>query len=114
MSDLVAAALREGFASRASLIQRLRQHVELRAYEAPAAPATADTGHPLHGKSVLFTGTLAHCDRKTAQAMVTAAGGTAARAVNKSLDILVVGAGRGAKADDGNYIVRYYKPIPNR
>lgn len=98
VSDLVADALLAGFQACSATIENLRRHVQIKAYEPPPDGPPADPSHPLAGKSVLFTGTLTECDRKTAQVKVTGVGGVAARAVNSTLDFLVVGAGRGAKS----------------
>ena len=80
-----------------AVIAGLRAYVTVTPWQRPETPADLDE-HPLRGKSVLFTGTLERCDRKSAQAMVTAVGGVAARSVNADLDVLVIGAGRGAKS----------------
>ena len=98
VSDLVAESLRSGFDGLSATIDNLRAHVEVTAYEPPPDTAPTDPEHPLAGKSVLFTGTLTQCDRKSAQAKVATVGGVAARTVNGALDFLVVGAGRGAKS----------------
>jgi len=50
-----------------------------------------DTGSPLFGKSVVFTGTMAVMDRKTAQKRVLAKGGTTPSSVTAELDYLVIG-----------------------
>jgi DNA ligase (NAD+) len=50
-----------------------------------------NTGSPLFGKSVVFTGTMALMDRKTAQKKVQALGGKTPSSVTAELDYLVVG-----------------------
>ena len=50
-----------------------------------------DSGSPLFGKSVVFTGTMAKMDRKTAQKRVQTLGGTTPSAVTAELDFLVIG-----------------------
>jgi len=50
-----------------------------------------DSGSPLFGKSVVFTGTMAKMDRKTAQKRVQAVGGTTPSSVTAELDFLVIG-----------------------
>ena len=97
VSELVATALLEGLETRAEIIAGLQTHITVTAWRRPEAPSVLGE-HPLRGKSVLFTGTLEQCDRKSAQAMVTAVGGVAARSVTAALDVLVIGAGRGAKS----------------
>lgn len=54
-----------------------------------------DSGSPLFGKSVVFTGTMAKMDRKTAQKKVQAEGGKTPASVSADLDFLVIG-------DDGS------------
>lgn len=64
-----------------------------------AAPeATPVKAASIEGRSYLFTGTLESCSRKEANALVEARGGTVANSVTKTLDVLVVGAGRGQKS----------------
>jgi DNA ligase (NAD+) len=50
-----------------------------------------NTGSPLFGKSVVFTGTMALMDRKTAQKKVQAVGGKTPSSVTADLDYLVIG-----------------------
>ncbi len=50
-----------------------------------------DSGSPLFGKSVVFTGTMAVMDRKTAQKRVQALGGKTPSSVTADLDYLVIG-----------------------
>jgi DNA ligase (NAD+) len=50
-----------------------------------------DTGSPLFGKSVVFTGTMAKLDRKTAQKRVQEKGGKTPSSVTADLDFLVIG-----------------------
>jgi DNA ligase (NAD+) len=50
-----------------------------------------DSGSPLFGKSVVFTGTMAVMDRKTAQKKVQSLGGTTPSSVTAELDYLVIG-----------------------
>ena len=72
VSELVATALLEDWrrARRSSRGCRHTSRSQL------AARGLSELGeHPLRGKSALFTGTLEQCDRKSAQAMVTAVGG---------------------------------------
>jgi DNA ligase (NAD+) len=76
----------DGLARLAPRIDALLAHLEL-----DAAPAPVVSGHPLAGKSVVFTGTLALMDRKTAQQKVRACGGKTPSGVTRELDLLVVG-----------------------
>ena len=52
----------------------------------------------LGGQSFLFTGTLEAFTRKQAQEKVEQNGGVSASGVNKALNYLVIGAGKGAKS----------------
>ena len=62
----------------------------------PAVPADDEAG-PLEGKTVVVTGTLEGFDRKSAQAAIRAAGGTAAGSVSKNTDYLLAGENAGSK-----------------
>lgn len=96
IKDAIADSLVSGLEKRAEMIDELLSEVSVPAFEAPAQPESEDG--PLAGKSFLFTGTLEKLDRKSAQTKVQAAGGSAANSVTKTLDYLVVGAGRGQKS----------------
>jgi DNA ligase (NAD+) len=96
--DAIADALVAGLAEHETLIEDLLSHIELHPYSVPETGADAAAEGPLAGKRVLFTGTLENLGRKDAQGLVTEHGGIAATSVNKELDVLVIGAGRGAKS----------------
>lgn len=96
IKDAIADSIVTGLEKRTEMIDELLSEVAVPVFEAPARPET--TEGPLAGKSFLFTGTLERLDRKSAQAKVEAAGGSAAGSVTKTLDYLVVGAGRGQKS----------------
>ena len=51
----------------------------------------ADTSHPFYGKSILFTGKMAHLERKAAQEAVKKVGGKTPDAMSKHIDFLVIG-----------------------
>ncbi|NVB39212.1 NAD-dependent DNA ligase LigA [Pseudenhygromyxa sp. WMMC2535] len=100
IKDAIADALLAGLAARAELIDHLLEHVQV--IDLPAKlegedEAAAVEG-PLGGHSFLFTGTLEAFGRKQAQDKVEQNGGVAASGVNKELDYLVIGAGKGAKS----------------
>ena len=98
IKEAIADAIIEGLAGHAAMIDELLKEVRVPDDEgAPAPAAGADEG-PLAGKSFVFTGTLEGFDRKTAQARVQALGGSTPDAVSKTLSVLVVGAGKGAKS----------------
>jgi DNA ligase (NAD+) len=63
----------------------------------PALPEAGPDAGPLTGKTVVVTGTLQGFDRKSAQAAIRAAGGTATGSVSKSTDYLVAGENAGSK-----------------
>lgn len=95
IKDAIAAAIVDGLAAKAELIEALLQHVTVLPGE--AAPPPADDAE-LAGKSFVFTGTLEAFTREVAQARVQALGGEIPSGVTKTLSYLVVGAGRGAKS----------------
>ncbi|MFH1808234.1 MAG: NAD-dependent DNA ligase LigA [Pseudomonadota bacterium] len=76
----------DGLQRLAPRIDALLQQIEVVQVQAPAV-----TGHPLCGKSVVFTGTLALMDRKTAQQKVRERGGKTPGSVTQDLDYLVIG-----------------------
>lgn len=51
----------------------------------------ADRAHPLFGQAVVFTGKMAHLDRRAAQGLVKRLGGKAPGAITSSTTILVIG-----------------------
>jgi DNA ligase (NAD+) len=64
--------------------------------QTPEPPAD----HPLRGKTVVVTGTLANFSRQQAQDAIKVKGGKAAGSVSKKTDYVVVGESAGSKADD--------------
>lgn len=109
IQEAIAQSIVTGLQARESLIEDLLSEVkvlepsveELAALDAAdaARQAAIDAGAgPLAGKSYLFTGTLEAFNRKEAQSYVKDNGGVVAKSVNKDLDVLVVGAGRGQKS----------------
>ncbi len=57
------------------------------------------SGSPLHGKTVVVTGTLTKLSRAEAEAAVKRAGGRVSGSVSKQTDFVVVGENAGGKAD---------------
>ena len=103
VQEAIAQALVEGLETRAELIDDLLSEVEVlepspEEIAARMAAAEAPPEGPLEGRSYLFTGTLEAFGRKEAQALVEEHGGVVGKSVNASLDVLVVGAGRGQKS----------------
>lgn len=82
----IASSLERGLLQLSAEIAALLEEVRITAPEAPR-----DTGHPLSGKSVVFTGKLALIDRKGAQKRVRDAGGKTPSGVSADLDYLVIG-----------------------
>lgn len=56
-----------------------------------AVDLTLDQHHPLYKKSVVFTGKMAHLERKAAQNLVKKFGGSAPGAFSSKVDFLVIG-----------------------
>lgn len=95
IKDAIAAAIVDGLAAKAELIEALLQQVTVLPGEAAPAPAEDAA---LSGKSFVFTGTLEAFTREVAQARVQTLGGEVPSGVTKTLSYLVVGAGRAAKS----------------
>jgi DNA ligase (NAD+) len=83
---VTASSIVEGLRQSSSVIDGLLQHVTI-----VAAKKVEDTGSPLFGKSVVFTGTMATLDRKSAQKRVQQKGGKTPSSVTADLDYLVIG-----------------------
>jgi len=62
------------------------------------APAPSDTGSPVAGKTVVFTGTLETVTRSEAKARAETLGAKVAGSVSKKTDYVVIGADAGSKA----------------
>jgi len=100
LGETTARQIREGLDHRRELIEHLAAVVVIEDQAAgsdggEAGPDGAvppgDPSDPLWGKSFVFTGKLESFDRKTAQSIVKARGGTTPDDVVKTLDYLVVG-----------------------
>ncbi len=101
IKDAIADALLEGLTTRGSLIDALLTHVSV--IDLAPKPEGEDSEDApidgvLGGESFLFTGTLEGFTRKQALEKIEANGGVPAAGVNKALDYLVIGAGKGAKS----------------
>ncbi len=64
----------------------------------PAPPPPTGTGHPLAGKTLVFTGTLTGMTRAEAKALAEAVGATLASAVSRATDYVIVGDKPGSTA----------------
>ena len=93
LGKVTAREIASGLREKGEAIDDLRQWISIE--EEETEKEVEPSGHPLYGKSVLFTGKLAHLTRKEAQERVKAVGGHAASGVSSSLDFLVIG-------DDGS------------
>jgi DNA ligase (NAD+) len=98
IKEAIADAIVAGLAGHAAMIDELLKDVRVPDDEGAPAPASDAAEGPLAGKSYVFTGTLEGFDRKTAQQRVQALGGTTPDAVSKTLSVLVIGSGKGAKS----------------
>jgi len=94
-SDVTSGAIVEGLAREAKHVDALLEHV--RVLDAAPASALADAAGAgrLAGRSFLFTGALESFTRDEAEAKVRAHGGSVASGVSKSLQVLVIGRGKG-------------------
>lgn len=97
VKEAIADAIVDGLEARGELIDELLRHVKVVDDAGEPDPLATPAG-PLAGKSFVFTGTLESVDRKSAQAKVKALGGETPSGVSKTLSVLVVGKGRGAKS----------------
>ncbi|PID38153.1 MAG: hypothetical protein CSA65_08690 [Proteobacteria bacterium] len=96
VGEIIAEKVVSGLKANAPLIDLLLEEVTL--IEGPApTPEAADADGPFAGKSVVFTGKLERCKRKSAQGMVHDAGGETPSGVTKTLDFLVIGDGKEGK-----------------
>jgi DNA ligase (NAD+) len=105
IKDAIADAILAGLEARRELIDALLTHVTVvdlgeraDASSDEAGGAEAAEAGVLGGKSFLFTGALEAFTRKEAEEKVAQYGGVTAAGVSKTLDYLVVGAGKGAKS----------------
>lgn len=81
-----AASIVAGLQKSAAIIDALLEQVSI-----VEKPKVEDSGSPLFGKSVVFTGSMAKMDRKTAQKKVQQKGGKTPSGVSADLDFLVIG-----------------------
>jgi|SRR5579871_2147657 len=85
----IATSFVDGFKENADEIEDLLKEITVKD-EAERAVGL-DQSHPLYDKSVLFTGKMAHLERKAAQEAVKKCGGKAPSAMSKAIDYLVIG-----------------------
>jgi len=93
IGEVVAKAIAEFFneAHNRKALDKLEQELQITALE------RADTGSPVSGKTVVFTGTLETMTRGEAKARAEALGAKVAGSVSKNTDIVVAGPGAGSK-----------------
>lgn len=89
IGESIAQSIQQGFKAFEPEIEALLKEVKITKPE----KAIFDSGHPLFGKSVVFTGTLTQFERKEAQKKVRALGGQTPSSISASTDYLVVGDG---------------------
>lgn len=90
IGEVIARNVVQGLRDKRPLIDRLLAHVTLLAPPAPVA------GGALAGKSFVFTGKLVAFSRDEAETLARSLGGAVHSGVTRTLDYLVVGAGKGA------------------
>lgn len=89
-----------------SLVAGLQRHsaeitdllLEIRVRDYVALKSLEDSEHILFGKSVVFTGKMAHLDRKSAQNLVKKLGGNTPASITAKTDYLVIG-------DEGSHLL---------
>ena len=92
LGEITARSIRSGLDHRRELVAGLTEVVTVTDFvPAPVASVVTSPDDPLAGKSFVFTGKLQSFDRKTAQGLVRARGGTTPEDVSKGLDFLVIG-----------------------
>lgn len=89
IGESIATALVEGLKQLSAEIDDLLTEVNIE--EGETIYADVDPSHPLFGKSVVFTGKMAHLERKKAQEAVKKVGGKAPGAMSGHVDFLVIG-----------------------
>lgn len=92
IGPVIARTVVQALADARDEIEAVRKHVTL------VEPGTAERepqAGPFHGQSFVFTGKMASMERKEAEALVQALGGTALDTVTRNLTFLVVGDDRG-------------------
>lgn len=102
VSDAIAGSIVEFFENEANR-RLLARFKEIGLWPvAEAATQEPKAGQPLFGKRVLFTGGLPGMGRSEAEALVTKAGGVAAKSISKNVDYVVVGENPGGKLNKAN------------
>lgn len=89
VGERIATSLVEGLMDDGAEIEDLLTEVKVKDEE--TMTEELDTSHPLFDKSVIFTGKMAHLDRKSAQNAVKKIGGKAPGAMSSAIDFLVIG-----------------------
>ena len=93
IGEVIAKSVTAGLVSARPLIDELIEHVSIAPVDvaAIAAKAAVAANGPLVGQSFVFTGKMAHLDRKAAQERAESLGATAPDAVTKTTTYLVIG-----------------------
>ena len=97
IGPVVAEAVADFFAEprNESAIDALLEEVRIEPMEAVAS------GHPLAGKTIVFTGSLERMTRDEAKALAERLGAKVSGSISAKTDLVVAGAGRGLEADQG-------------
>lgn len=102
IGESIARALVEGLLAHKTEINELKSQIVIKDYEGHIL--VGDEGHRLFNKSIVFTGKMAHLDRKSAQDLVKKLGGLTPGSISAKTDYLVIGdegsslLGQGAKS----------------
>ncbi len=100
IGERIAHSLVEGLSELSDEISILISHLTVSDFNEQISEG--DESNPLYAKSFLFTGKMAHMDRKSAQDLVKKLGGKAPGAMSEKIDYLVIGDDGSALLGQGN------------
>lgn len=96
IGESIAQALVNGMKEHSHEIDELLKEIVVKDYN--VTTTASSEGNALYGKSVVFTGKMAHLDRKSAQELVKKLGGTTPGSISAKTDFLIIG-------DDGSSLL---------